>query len=262
MAFFSIFLYALIPIISMMILLWIISIFIQNVSIVDIFWGIGFILATTTYYMLAPGNENRKLLIFSLIMIWGLRLSIYLALRNMGKGEDYRYKEFRRKYGEHRYWWVSLFQTFLLQGVLMWLISLPILASMFYRTDDGLYWADYVALALWIIGFIFETGGDWQLFRFKKNPENKGKLLNTGFWKYTRHPNYFGEAVVWWSFGIFSMAAGGYWQIIGSVIITFLLLRVSGVTLLEETLVDTKPGYRKYMESTSAFLPLPKKHQG
>jgi steroid 5-alpha reductase family enzyme len=259
MGFFSIFFYALVPIVSMMLLLWIISIFIHNVSIVDIFWGPGFILASTIYYLLAPGNADRKILIFLLIIIWGMRLSIYLALRNSGKGEDFRYKEFRRKYGENRYWWVSLFQTFLLQGIIMWLISLPVLASMFYFTDNGLYWLDYMAVVIWLIGFTFETGGDWQLYGFKKNPDNKGKVLNTGFWKYTRHPNYFGEAVVWWAFGIFSLAAGGYWQILGSAIITFLLLRVSGVTLLEETLVETKPGYREYTESTSAFFPMPNK---
>ena len=259
MSFFEVFLYALIPILSLMFVLWIISIFITNVSIVDIFWGFGYTLSATTYFVFGEGNPERKWLVFILVLIWGLRLTIYLGWRNIGKGEDFRYKEFRKNYGENRYWWISFFQTFLLQGVLMWLISLPLLAAMHLSPDTSLGWLDAISVLIWIIGFTFETGGDLQLARFKRKPENKGKVLDRGFWRYTRHPNYFGDAAVWWAFALFSMAAGGYWQMVGAVIITFFLMKVSGVTLLEKTLVETKPQYKDYIDKTSSFLPRPPK---
>jgi steroid 5-alpha reductase family enzyme len=195
-----------------------------------------------------------------LVSLWGLRLSIYLAWRNLGKGEDFRYREFRRKYGPERYWWVSYFQTFLLQGVLMMIVSLPLLAVSAGTGSNTLGVIDFVGILVWVTGFTFEAGGDLQLARFKGNPKNKGKVLNTGFWKYTRHPNYFGDSAAWWAYALFSIAAGGYWQVIGSVIMTLLIIRISGVALLEKTLVDTKPEYRDYIRRTSAFLPwFPKK---
>ena len=218
MSFFEIFLVAGGAIILMMTLLWLVSVVMINVSIVDLFWGMGFVVAGTIYFLLSDGNEARKNVIVILVLIWGLRLSIYLAWRNIGKGEDFRYKEFRRNYGEKRYWWISFFQTFLLQGVLMWVISLPLLAAMFYGADKEFEWLDLLAIFVWMIGFLFEGGGDIQLALFKKNPSNKGKVLNTGFWKYTRHPNYFGDAVVWWAYALFSIAAGSYWPVAGSII--------------------------------------------
>jgi steroid 5-alpha reductase family enzyme len=259
MTFLNTFLFAGAAILAMMTILWLASIFLKNVSIVDLFWGAGFVLASFVYYFFADGNTTRKLLLLILVTIWGLRLSVYLAWRNIGKGEDYRYKEFRKNYGEKRYWWVSFFQTFLLQGVLMWIISLPVLAAMFYGKEQNLGWLDFTAVILWLIGIAFEAGGDFQLARFKKNPSNKGKVLNTGFWKYTRHPNYFGDAAVWWSYALFSIAVDSYWPIIGSIIMTFFLIKVSGVALLEKSLVDTKPQYREYIRRTSAFFPLPPK---
>lgn len=259
MTFVEVFLAAGGAILLMMVTLWIISVAITNVSIVDIFWGLGFVLAGIIYYFLSDGHETRKTLILILLTIWGFRLSIYLAMRNIGKGEDFRYKEFRRNYGEKRYWWISFFQTFLLQGVLMWIISLPILAAMFYGADKDFGWLDLIASCIWIIGFLFESGGDIQLAIFKKNPANKGKVLNTGFWKYTRHPNYFGDASVWWAYALFAIAAGSYWPIVGSLIMTFFLIKVSGVALLEKTLSETKPQYHEYIRRTSSFFPLPLK---
>lgn len=259
MTFFEIFLLAGAAILFMMIILWLVSIAITNVSIVDIFWGAGYVFASTIYFIFSEGNFDRKLLILILVSVWGLRLSIYLGWRNIGKGEDYRYKEFRKNYGEERYWWVSFFQTFLLQGILMWLISLPILAAMFYGQNNVLGILDYIAIVIWAIGISFEAGGDIQLAQFKKNHANKGKVLDKGFWKYTRHPNYFGDAAVWWSYALFSIAVGSYWPIIGSLIMTFFLIKVSGVAMLEKSLVETKPQYREYIRKTSAFFPLPPK---
>lgn len=254
MTFFQIYLLALAGILSMMTLLWLISIRIKNVSIVDLFWGFGFVAAGAIYFLNTEGFEIRKILLMIMVAVWGLRLSIYLAWRNAGKGEDFRYRKFRKDFGEHRYWWISFFQTFLLQGLLMWLISAPLLGAQFYP-DDILGILDFTGIAIWIIGFVFEAGGDLQLARFKANPSNKGKILNTGFWHYTRHPNYFGDAAVWIGYALICLSAGSYIPVLGSVLMTALIIKVSGVALLEKTLNTTKPGYQEYVRKTSAFIP-------
>lgn len=239
-------------------LLWIWSVLIKNVSIVDIFWGIGFVVVNTFYFLSNEQHDERQIIVLILVAIWGFRLAGYLAWRNIGKGEDFRYQEFRRKFGPKRYWWVSYFQTFLLQGVLIMIISLPLLAIQMNTANLSVL--DYLAIIIWGIGFLFEAGGDYQLAKFKNNSANKGKVLNIGFWKYTRHPNYFGDAAVWVSYALFSIAVGYYWPVIGTVIMILFLLKVSGVALLEETLKTSKPQYRNYMEKTNAFIPwFPKK---
>ncbi|MBK7132030.1 MAG: DUF1295 domain-containing protein [Bacteroidales bacterium] len=251
---------ALLVIMSMMTILWIVSVAIKNVSIVDIFWGFGFVLTSVFYFVSTEGYETRKMILLTLVTIWGLRLSVYLAWRNIGKGEDFRYREFRKKYGENRYWWVSFFQTFLLQGVLMWLISAPLLGAQYYSENNQLGVLDYAGIAFWLFGFSFEAGGDFQLAVFKANPSNKGKVLDTGFWRYTRHPNYFGDSCAWWGYGLICIAAGSYVPVLGSILMTALIIKVSGVALLEKSLKDTKPQYREYIEKTRAFLPwFPKK---
>lgn len=259
MTFFQIYLLSLAVIMSMMTILWLISIRIKNVSIVDLFWGFGFVVSGVVYFLNTDGFEIRKILIMALVSLWGLRLSLYLAWRNRGRGEDFRYRKFRKEYGEHRYWWISLFQTFLLQGILMWLISAPLLGAQFYPGNKlGIF--DFIGVFIWIIGFLFEAGGDIQLARFKDNPANKGKVLDTGFWHYTRHPNYFGDAAVWCGYGLICLSAGSYIPLLGSVLMTALIIKVSGVALLERTLKETKPEYKKYIEKTSAFIPwFPKK---
>ncbi len=256
----TLFLQALYIIFILVTLLWVVSAIIKNVSIVDLFWGMGFVIVNAVYFYYSGEFFLRKILLSILVTLWGLRLSIYLAWRNLGKGEDFRYQEFRRKYGAKRYWWVSYFQTFLLQGALIMFVSLPLLGANSQTYSHGLNWLDYMGIVVFIIGFAFEAGGDFQLARFKKNPNNKGKVLKTGFWKYTRHPNYFGDSVVWWSFAIFAMAAGSYWTIIGSVGMTLLIIKVSGVSLLEKSLKETKPQYHDYIKKTNSFFPwFPKK---
>ena len=241
-------------------LLWGWSVRITNASIVDIFWGIGFVVVNTFYVFHLDKIEPRNLVLLILVAIWGLRLTIYLAYRNIGKGEDYRYQEFRKNYGEKRYWWFSYFQVFLLQGVLILIVSLPLFGVHYSDSSGQLFWLDYMAILTWIIGFIFEAGGDYQLYQFKKSQKNKEEILTKGFWKYTRHPNYFGDALVWWSYAMFSVAAGGYWQIIGAIVMTLLIIKVSGVALLEKTLKNTKPKYKEYVEKTNSFFPwFPKK---
>lgn len=256
----TLFLQAALIILVLVTLLWIWSIIIKNVSIVDIFWGFGFVVVNTFYVFMSGELNTRKILILTLVGIWGLRLAIYLAWRNIGKGEDFRYKEFRRNYGPKRYWWFSFFQAFLLQGVLIMIVSLPLLGINSSSSSGDLNLLDYFGIVVWLIGFTFEAGGDFQLARFKRNFANKGKVLNTGFWKYTRHPNYFGDSAVWWAYAIFSIAAGSYWQIIGAVVMTLLIIKISGVALLEKTLNNTKPEYREYIRKTSSFFPwFPKK---
>lgn len=254
MAFFEAYLLAAAVIFSLMTLLWLLSLAIKDASIVDSFWGAGFVVSAWVYFAASPqGLAERKWLLVALTTLWGLRLSGYIFLRNRGKGEDFRYQAWRQEHGA-RWWWRSFLQVFLLQGLLMWIISIPLLAAQHYSTSS-LNAADYLAVLVWLVGFIFEAGGDWQLSRFKANPANKGKVLDRGVWRYTRHPNYFGDAAQWWGFYLLALAAGGWWTVYSPLLMTFLLLRVSGVTLLEKSLVDTKPQYREYIETTSAFLP-------
>ena len=260
MSYFEIYFAGLFVIVTAMTMLWMVSVFLKNASIVDPFWGLGFVIAGVFYFNKADGLEIRKLIVLTFLIIWGLRLSIYLGWRNLGKGEDFRYQQFRKDYGENRYWWISFFQVFLLQGVLLWLISAPLLSAQFYSGGSDLNYVDYAAIIIWVIGFSFEAGGDFQLARFKSDPNNKGKVLNTGFWKYTRHPNYFGDAAVWWAYGLFSVAAGSYWPLLSSLLMTLLIVKVSGVSLLEKTLKNAKPQYKDYVEKTPAFFPwFPKK---
>jgi steroid 5-alpha reductase family enzyme len=240
--------------------LWVISTIIKNVSIVDIFWGFGFVLTAGFYFIKTDGFEPRKIILTILVSIWGIRLSAYLAWRNLGKGEDFRYKKFRMDYGEKRYWWISFFQTFLLQGILMWLISAPLLGAQFYGNTHLLNIFDFIGIAFWIIGFSFETGGDYQLALFKADALNKGKVLDKGFWRYSRHPNYFGDTSVWWGYGFLCLASGSYLPILGSILMTALIIKVSGVALLEKSLTAQKSQYKEYIEKTSAFIPwFPKK---
>ena len=255
----TLFINALIIIVTLLTLLWIISVFIKNVSIIDLFWGIGFVIINAYYFYNSGPLHLRKIILLVLVSIWGLRLTVHLCIRNLGKAEDFRYQEFRKQFGPKRYWWFSFFQVFLLQGALIVIVSLPLLGVQTQTSTNELNGLDYIAVLVWLVGILFETIGDYQLSKFKKDPSNKGKVLNSGLWRYTRHPNYFGDAAVWWSFGLFSLASGGYWHILGSVLMTYLIIKVSGVALLEKTL-KSKPKYEDYIKKTSAFFPwFPKK---
>lgn len=254
MEFQSIYFQGLALIVSFMSLLWVVSVIKKNASIVDAFWGFGFVLLVWFYFFQSEGIEERKLLITALVSIWGLRLSIFIGKRNWGKEEDFRYQKFREDFGAHRYWWVSFFQTFLLQGVLLWMISAPLLGAQ-SGANQELNYIDCIAILIWLIGFAFEAGGDYQLARFKKNPNNKGKVLRTGFWKYTRHPNYFGDGFQWIAFSLFSVANGCYLPILSAVLMNFMLVKISGVALLERTLSKTKPQYQDYVAKTPAYIP-------
>lgn len=249
---------ALAVILLLMTLLWLYSLRIKNSSIVDIFWGTGFVILNLVYFALSPqGYFPRQILISTLVSIWGLRLSTYILQRNMGKGEDFRYRKWREEAGT-KWWWQSFFRVFVLQGILLWIISIPLLAAQYSPLPEKLILLDFLGVIVWLVGFYFESMGDYQLARFKANPANKGKILNSGVWRYTRHPNYFGDATQWWGFFLIAAAAGGWWTIFSPLIMTWLLMRVSGVTLLEQTM-SNRPGYQEYVARTSAFFPWKKK---
>jgi steroid 5-alpha reductase family enzyme len=244
---------------SMMVVLWIVSLAIKNASIVDIFWGAGFAAIAAITFELTHGYHPRKLLITALAVIWGSRLAVHIGWRNHGKGEDFRYQAMRRRIGD-RFALVSLFAVFGLQGLLMWVISLPLQFGQLSGEPARLTWLDFSGAALWLIGFGFEAIGDLQLTLFRIDPANKGQVMDRGLWAYTRHPNYFGDALLWWGFFAIALATPrGWWTVLSPVLMTTLLMKVSGVALLEKTLVKTRPEYRDYVQRTSAFIPMPPK---
>jgi steroid 5-alpha reductase family enzyme len=254
MTLFQLYLIGGLVVLCLMTILWLVSLLLKNSSIVDIFWGTGFVVLAWVYFALTPdGFMTRKLLLTILATIWGLRLSLYILYRNWGKPEDFRYQKWRQESG-NRWWWKSLFQVFILQGLLMWIISTPLLVAQTAQLPATLTVLDILGAALWAIGFFFETAGDLQLAHFKANPANKGRVMDRGVWHFTRHPNYFGDAAQWWGYFLIATAAGGWWTIFSPVIMTTMLMRVSGVTLLEKTL-ETRPGYKEYIQKTSAFIP-------
>jgi steroid 5-alpha reductase family enzyme len=242
-------------ILGLMTALWIISLILKDSSIVDIFWGAGFVMSAWVAFIATLDNAGpRDWLMVFVVTIWGLRLSIHILIRNWGKGEDFRYVKMRED-SHGQWWWQSFFKVFLLQGILMWLVATPISVVQMHGAADMLGVLDYIAVVLWVFGFFFEAVGDAQLSRFKANSENKGKVLTSGVWRYTRHPNYFGDSAQWWAFYLLAVAAGGWWSIFSPIIMTLLLIRVSGVALLEKSLSKTKPGYEEYQQRTSAFIP-------
>jgi steroid 5-alpha reductase family enzyme len=234
--------------------LWLVSLPLRNASIIDACWGPAFAVAAWGAALQAglPLGSTRAALALALVSLWAVRLSLHLLVRNTGHGEDPRYAAMRRGHGD-RFWWVSLFTVFLLQAALAWTISLPVQLAVLSTGPLG--WLDALAALTWLIGFAFETIGDLQLTRFRRDPANRGRALDTGLWRYTRHPNYFGDALLWWGFGLLGLAAGAPWTLFAPALMTFLLLKVSGVALLEKGMAERRPAYRDYVERTSAFIP-------
>jgi steroid 5-alpha reductase family enzyme len=237
--------------------LWLASLAVRNSSIVDMWWGPGILVIGLAYAGTTDGAPNRVGLTLALVTLWSVRLAFYIGRRNIGHGEDFRYAKWRRERGAS-WWWFSYFKVFVLQAVIAWIISMPLYYAIASPRPSALGPFDYVGALLFTIGLLFETVGDEQLRRFKADPANQGTVLNTGLWRYTRHPNYFGEAVLWWGLGLIGAATpGGYVALVGPAIMTYLLIRISGVALLEKTLIENKPGYADYVARTSAFVPRP-----
>jgi steroid 5-alpha reductase family enzyme len=237
-----------------MVALWLLSLRLRDASIVDVFWGPAYALVAAVAAGVGNGDPLRGPLVQALVTLWGLRLGAYLWWRNRGAGEDPRYQAMRRRHGE-RFGWISLRTVFLLQAALAWIVSLPV--QVVRASAGGPFGAlDAAGVALFAVGFAFEAIGDAQLARFKSDPANRGRVMDRGLWRYTRHPNYFGDCCVWW--GIFLIAAGtpaGLFTLPAPLLMSFLLLRVSGVPLLERGLRKRRPGYAEYAARTSAFIP-------
>jgi steroid 5-alpha reductase family enzyme len=236
-------------------ILWAVSLRIENSGIADVAWGPGILVIGLTYYFTSDGFPLRAHLTLILLAIWAVRLSMHLGIRNRLEGEDYRYAKWRQDQ-EDGWWWISYVKVFLLQAVIAWIVSLPVYFAIVSLVPPSLNLLDYLGVVVFAVGLVFEALGDEQLRRFRGRRENKGKVLHTGLWQYSRHPNYFGEALVWWGFGLIGTATGGFPGLVGPAILTYLLLYVSGVPLLESSLIQ-KQGYSHYVGRTPAFLPLP-----
>ena len=238
-------------------LVWLISIVKNDVSIVDSFWSVMFVLVFLVYVgTTAPQLDPRELVAGILLLFWAARLSVYITWRNWGKTEDHRYRAIRHKYEPH-FWLKSLFIIFIFQAVLAWIVSLPLLAIVSVSSKIGIL--DFIAIALIIFGIAYESIADWQLYRFKTQAANQGKVMNQGVWRYSRHPNYFGEFCIWWGFYFLALAVGGWWSVISPLLMTFLLLKFSGVALLESDIGQRRPKYAEYIRSTNAFFPGPQR---
>ncbi len=239
----------------LMLSVWLLSLYCKDVSIVDIAWGLGFVLVAWTSHLLRAGS-NDSVLLPVLVTLWGLRLSGYLAWRNHGQPEDRRYQKMRAHWGG-AFPWISLLTVFGAQALVMWIVSLPV-QTVYDGSGDRRWWLSLIGSLVFAVGLAFESLGDWQLARFKSDANNRGQVLDRGLWRYTRHPNYFGDFLVWW--GIFLVAVADsqqWWTVIGPIIMSVLLMRISGVTLLESSLKQTKPGYQAYIDRTNAFFPGP-----
>lgn len=232
-------------------LLWLVSLPLKDASIADLFWGAGFVLIALITFAVGDGT-SRGIWLTVLTSIWGLRLSAYLSWRNHGKPEDSRYKAMRDHHGA-RFAWVSLLTVFLLQGAIMWVVSLPVQVGQVGGGPMSAF--NYIGVAVWVVGFGFEAIGDFQLARFKSDQTNRGKVMDQGLWRYTRHPNYFGNCLIWWGLMMVAVTSSTLWLAISPILMTFLLLKVSGVALLDSDLKNRSDEFRRYIQQTSAFVP-------
>ncbi len=257
------------------VLVWLVSLARKNVAIVDSVWSLFFLAAGITYASVSAGAhataaqpanfnimwtwEPRTMLVVLLLAIWAARLAIYITARNWGHGEDRRYVAIRAR-NEPGFAFKSLYLVFLLQALLAWIISLPLLGAILSATPQALGLLDVLGIALWAIGLFFETVGDWQLSLFKSDAANRGQVMDRGLWRYTRHPNYFGDFCVWWGFFLIALSGGAWWSIIGPLLMSTLLMRVSGVSLLEKDIGERRAGYAQYVRRTNAFFPGPRRN--
>jgi steroid 5-alpha reductase family enzyme len=241
--------------VALMVVVWLVSLVLSDVSVVDPAWGFGFVVVALTYAIAQGDLTARDWLILAIVAVWGLRLGGFLAWRKWGEPEDYRYAAMREK-RPRTFPYRSLVTVFLLQAVLLWIVAWPVAAAIGADDPGEIGPIEIIALAIAATGLLFEAVGDLQLARFKADPSNRGKVLDTGLWRYTRHPNYFGDALVWWGIGVIGISTpGGWWSIAGPLLMTVLLMRVSGVALLEKRLASSKPGYAEYAARTNAFFP-------
>lgn len=236
---------------------WIIATLRHNVGLVDIFWPLFLLLAAVHAFLRHPGTDVRGLLVLALVAAWAGRLSLHLALRNWNAPEDRRYQAIRAR-NQPGFWWKSLYLVFMLQAVLAFIVSAPLHAAI-GAPPLPLSWLDLVGVLLAGGGLLFEAVADQQLARFTADPAHRGQVMDRGLWRYSRHPNYFGEFCTWWGLFLIAAAAGGWWSIISPLLMSLLLLRVSGVPLLEKDLRQRRAGYAAYVARTNAFFPGPRR---
>lgn len=235
---------------------WLVSLARRDVSIVDSLWSLMFLLAALVYFFISGSRGIMAVAVLGMTALWALRLAGYITWRNWGEGEDRRYQAIRAR-NQPGFAYKSLYLIFWLQGILAWVISLPLLIAIVADTPPGIL--AWIGGGVWVLGMFFEAVGDWQLARFKADPANRGKVMDHGLWRYTRHPNYFGNALIWWGFYLVALDAGAWWAIVSPLLMTVLLLKVSGVALLEQDIGERRPGYRAYIERTNAFIPGPRR---
>lgn len=231
---------------------WLVSVYRRNVTLIDSLWSLFLLLATLVYIGQIPEVGVRQQLLLFMVAVWALRLSLYLGWRNHGAPEDRRYQAIRQN-NEAHFWLKSLYIVFELQALLAWIVSLPLLGIALSSRPLG--WLDFLGLMLWFSGLAFESMADWQLAKFKSSPDQHGAVLDRGLWRYSRHPNYFGECCLWWGFYLLALNAGAWWSLPGPLLMTLLLLRVSGVALLEKDIGLRRPAYAGYIRRTRAFFP-------
>lgn len=247
--------WALLVLLAMSALTWLASLYKRDVSIVDSVWSLFFLGASLTWWLSPIANGPRASVALVLVGLWALRLCSYLTWRNWGHPEDRRYQIIRAR-NQPRYELKSLVIVFALQALLAWWIALPILPVLKSAQPWG--WLDSFGATVFITGFILETMADAQMARFKAQPKSSDAVLNNGLWRYSRHPNYFGESVVWWGFYLMALGAGApLWLVTSPLLINFLLVKVSGVPMLEQDIAERRPSYRNYILSTSSFIPRP-----
>lgn len=240
-------------------LAWLLSLWLNDSGIMDVFWGPGFLLAAGFTAYLEPGVGWRISMVHGLVGLWAIRLALHIGVRNWGQPEDPRYAKWRREAGD-AWWWRSWFKVFLLQGVIMWIVSWPLLAMVASDSPEPPGLLVRGGQALFLFGVAFEALADFQLTRFKASPANQGKVLDRGLWRYSRHPNYFGECVIWVGVALWALSLPNGWPLlIGPVLMIWLIIKVSGVAMLDRHLEGAKPQYREYMNRTSPFVPLPPK---
>lgn len=238
------------------VMLWLVSLRIRDASLIDPIWGLLFVVIASIAFAEGGGLTERKLLGLGMTLIWGVRLFVHLYRRRRGHGEDHRYRDMRQRHGA-RWPWLSLPYVFLLQPLLAWCVALPLQAALRLGGSAPLSIWDALGALLFAVGFGFEVIADRQLTSFRASSESRNKVLDSGLFRYSRHPNYFGDALLWWGFGCMGVATGAWWALVGPLVMTFLLVRVSGVQLLERTIADRRPDYESYKQRTSAFLPWP-----
>jgi steroid 5-alpha reductase family enzyme len=233
---------------------WLVSFAKADVSIVDSAWAMLVLFAGVAYAVTMQETTSRSTCVLTFAALWAVRLSGYITWRNWGEPEDHRYREIRARNQPH-FEWKSLYLVFVLQALLSWTVSAPLLAAL--ASPDPLNALDAIGFAVVAFGLVFESVGDAQLARFKSQPQNRGRVMDSGLWRYTRHPNYFGEFCVWWGFYLVALAGGGWWAFVSPVLMSLLLLKVSGVMLLEKDIGERRPAYRDYIARTNAFFPGP-----